>query len=61
MPEPCPRCLTQAAQHGAAGGVVMVPLSQMRKLGLGPISEPCFTLELELFFNPKSMTFNFKK
>lgn len=42
----------------------MVPMSQMGKLRPGAISEPCFTLELKLFFfflNPKSMTFNFKK
>lgn len=62
LPEPRPHRLTQAAQHGAAGGADMVPMSQMGKLRPGPISETCFTMELELFFfNPKSMTFNFKK
>lgn len=50
MPEPRPHHLSQAAQPRAAGGAVMVPMSQMGKLRPGAISEPCFTLELKLFF-----------
>lgn len=49
-PEPRPHHLAQAAQPGAAGGAVMVPMSQMGKLRPGAISEPRFTLELKLFF-----------
>lgn len=49
-PEPRPHHLAQAAQPGAAGGAVMVPMSQMGKLRPGAISEPRSTLELKLFF-----------